>query len=204
MSFDTLTHDNPLLSRPTTTPIGGISNPPNAVLGANTFPSEINFTNDLPRDVAAYVENSLSENTRRAYAADLVHFQSWGGSVPTSDRTLAAYLAEHADTLSVATLVRRLATISKAHTAKGLASPTSSELVRATMRGIKRHWGTAQVEAKPLLRDDLFQVLQWITDDMKGVRDRTLLLLGFAGGFRRSELVYSTSKTLNASNRVSW
>ena len=57
------------------------------------------------------------------------------------------------------------------------------------MRGIKRTRGTAQAEAKPLLKEDLFQVLASMGDTTKDVRDRALLLIGFAGGFRRSELV---------------
>jgi integrase len=61
--------------------------------------------------------------------------------------------------------------------------------VRATLRGIKRMHGTAQREAKPLLKEDLFFVLDAMGDGMRDVRDRALLLLGFAGGFRRSELV---------------
>ncbi|WP_246231735.1 site-specific integrase [Sinorhizobium alkalisoli] len=139
--------------------------------------------------MAAYIASSLSDNTRRAYAADLSHFEAWGGSVPAGDITVARYLAEHADTLTVATLMRRLATLSKAHAAKGLRSPTDSELVKATIRGIKRRHGTARAEAKPLLRDDLFLLLERTPDDLKGARDRALLLVGFAGGFRRSELV---------------
>ena len=57
------------------------------------------------------------------------------------------------------------------------------------MRGIKRQFGTAQREAKPLLKEDLFRVLDAMGDGVKDARDRALLLLGFAGGFRRSELV---------------
>jgi integrase len=102
---------------------------------------------------------------------------------------VASYLAAHADRLSVATLVRRVATISKAHEAKGLPNPCRSEIVRATLRGIKRLHGTAQREAKPLLREDLFLALDAMGDSPKDVRDRALLLLGFAGGFRRSEVV---------------
>lgn len=181
-----LTRDNHLLSRPTKTPIGGNSEPGSV---AEPTGCEINFTGGLPEGVAAYVEQSLSASTRKSYAADLAHFDAWGGSVPASDTSVARYLAEHAEALSVATLVRRLATISKAHAAKGLPSPTASELVRATMRGIKRSRGTAQVEAKPLLRDDLFLILERMGDDPKSTRDRALLLIGFAGGFRRSELV---------------
>jgi integrase len=103
--------------------------------------------------------------------------------------TVASYIAAHAATLSVATLVRHLATISKAHEARGLPNPCRSEIVRATMRGIKRTRGIAQREAKPLLREDLFRVLDCVGDGVKDARDRALLLIGFAGGFRQSELV---------------
>jgi integrase len=109
--------------------------------------------------------------------------------VPAAPAMVAEYFAHHADLLSVATLVRRLASLSKAHAAKGHPSPTSSELVKATMRGIKRQRGTAQVEAKPLLKEVLFEVLAVTGETTKDLRDRALLLVGFAGGFRRSELV---------------
>jgi integrase family protein with SAM-like domain len=80
--------------------------------------------------VARYVRDSLAENTRRAYLSDLRHFEAWGGSLPASPATIAAYLAAHADSLSVPTLVRRLASISKAHRTRGLPNPTRSELVK--------------------------------------------------------------------------
>jgi len=139
--------------------------------------------------VARFVNDSISENTRKAYLSDLGEFEQWGGSIPASAETLAAYLADSANTLRVATLVRRLASISKAHEARGLSNPTRSELVRATMRGIKRTRGCAQREAKPLLRDDLLIVLDKMDGGLKAVRDRAMLLLGFGGGLRRSELV---------------
>ncbi|WP_210215764.1 site-specific integrase [Roseitalea porphyridii] len=102
---------------------------------------------------------------------------------------IAGYIALLAQTHAVSTIARRLAAIGKTHRARGLADPTKSELVKATMRGIRRTNGTAQVEAKPLLRDDLFAVLERMGDRPKDVRDRALLLLGFAGAFRRSELI---------------
>jgi integrase len=102
---------------------------------------------------------------------------------------VAAYLADRANTLAVATLIRHLASISKAHQARGLSNPVRSELVRATMRGIKRTRGCAQREAKPLLRDDLLLVLDRMGDGLKDIRDRALLMIGFAGALRRSELV---------------
>jgi integrase len=149
----------------------------------------INCKADLPDGVATYIRDSLAENTRRAYLSDLGEFERWGGSIPSSAETVAAYLAARADTLAVATLVRHVASISKAHEARGLANPTRSELVRATLRGIRRTKGCAQREAKPLLRDDLLLVLDAMGGSIKDIRDRALLLIGFAGALRRSELV---------------
>ena len=120
--------------------------------------------------------------------SDLDHFRAWGGSVPATEAEIAFYLADHAGVLSVATLTRRLAAISVAHDAHKLPNPTHSPLVRATMRGIRREHGVAQRQAKPLLRDDLFDVLAKIGERPKDLRDKALLLIGFAGGFRRSEL----------------
>jgi integrase len=71
-----------------------------------------------------------------------------------------------------------------AHEARGLPNPCRSEIVRATLRGLKRMRGVAQREAKPLLKEDLFRVFDAVGD---GVRDAPLLV-GFAGGFRRSEV----------------
>ncbi len=139
--------------------------------------------------VKTYVHAAVSDNTRRAYRSDLRHFLDWGGTVPASDVVLAAYLARHAGTLSVATLARRVASISKAHTAKGLPNPARSELVRSTLRGIRRAHGAPQRLARPLTKEDLFSVLATTGDGLKDARDRALLLVGFAGAFRRCELV---------------
>ena len=111
-----------------------------------------------------------------------------GGTIPATDDMVAAYLADHAIVLKVSTLTRRLAAISIAHGARGLPNPVASPLVRATMRGIRRAHGAAQRQAKPLLREDLFTVLGAMGDRLKDLRDRALLLIGFAGGLWRSEL----------------
>lgn len=139
--------------------------------------------------VRDYVRQSVSENTRRAYRADLAHFVAWGGTVPTTDVMVAEYLAAHVGNLSIATLSRRIASLSKAHAAKGLPSPTKAELVKSAMRGIKRAQAAPQQVAQPLLVEDLLRIVPMLGDSVKDVRDRALLLLGFAGGFRRSELV---------------
>lgn len=139
--------------------------------------------------VANLLSHSLSENTERAYASDLQHFAVWGGTIPASPATICGYIADHAGTLAVATIIRRIATLSKAHEALGATNPCRTEVVRATLRGMKRKHGTAQAQAKPLLRDDLFHVIDQMGEGLRDRRDRALLLMGFAGGFRRSELV---------------
>lgn len=143
----------------------------------------------LPDEVLNFVRDSRAANTRRAYASDLQHFLLWGGEVPASALLVAQYITAQAEHLKPATLSRRIASIAVAHKTKGLASPTSSELVRSVLKGVRRIKGTAQMQAKPLLRDELFVVLDVVGDSLKDTRDRAMLLLGFAGGFRRSELV---------------
>ncbi len=147
-------------------------------------------SSNVPGDlVRTYVHAATSDNTRRAYRSDLRHFIEWGGAIPASDVMVADYLARYAGTLSVATLARRVASISKAHAARGLYSPARSELVRSTLRGIRRTHGQPQRRARPLTKEDLFSVLATTGDGLKDARDRALLLVGFAGAFRRSELV---------------
>ncbi len=167
-------------------------NSPLSRVTMNPEPSQscaINFTSHEPSTVADYIRESLAGSTRTAYISDLAHFERWGGQIPASPDTIAEYLAAHAHVLSVATLNRRLAALSKVHASRGYSTPTSSEIVKATVKGLKRIKGTAQRQATPLIKEDLFAVLEAMGSSLKDVRDRALLLLGFAGGFRRSELV---------------
>jgi integrase len=186
-----LTLDNSLLSGPSNgseeTQDGPVTAPTQTPASGSL--SAVSCENDVDPSVQGFVEAGIAPATRRAYRADLDHFAAWGGAIPSTDAELAAYLAAHATTLKVATLVRRLAAISVAHEVHGLPNPVRSPLVRATLRGIRRERGSAQRQAKPLLRDDLFNVLAAMRNDLKAIRDRALLLIGFAGGFRRSELV---------------
>lgn len=138
--------------------------------------------------VAELVHAALSDNSRLAYQADLKHFTAWGSSIPCTPDDVANYLAAHAGQLSVATLSRRLVSIGKAHTSQNLASPTRSDLVKAVMKGIRRTYGSAQRQAAPAIKEDVLAMVNGLTG-IKGIRDRALLLVGFAGAFRRSELV---------------
>ncbi len=140
-------------------------------------------------EVDELVRESLSDNTRRAYASDLRRFEAWGGILPASRETIAAYLADHAESHSSSTITRWLASISKAHRAMHELDPTKTELVKSVLRGIRRRHGRPAKQAAPLTREILFEVLGAIPQDLRGIRDRALLLVGFAGGFRRSELV---------------
>jgi integrase len=139
--------------------------------------------------VSTFVRASLADSTRRAYAADLSHFFDWGGRLPAKPASIAAYLAAHAGTLSIATLDRRRAALAKAHAFASGENPARSALVNATMRGMKRMKGRPQRQAMPLLPEDLAKVVRSTGRDLTGQRDRALLLIGFWGALRRSELV---------------
>lgn len=142
-----------------------------------------------PTPEARYLRASLAEATKRAYRADVLAFLAAGGSIPATPAQVAYYLAGLAEDLCPATLQRRAVAIGKAHVAQRFADPTKDEHVRATLRGIRRVHGRPQQQAAPLLREDLLAVVDALPESLIGVRDRALLLMGFAGGFRRSELV---------------
>jgi integrase len=139
--------------------------------------------------VRQYLQAALSSNTRRAYRSDLRHFIAWGGLIPSTDHVIAKYLADHAASLSMATLARRLVTIGNAHTTRGLPSPVNSELVRLTFRGIRHRHGLRQRQVAPVMRRDLLAMIGCLDESLSAKRDRALLLIGFAGAFRRSEIV---------------
>jgi site-specific recombinase XerD len=144
--------------------------------------------NQLSPLTRQYLQASLSENTRRAYRNDIAHFLNWGGRIPATPESVASYLAVHAQQLSFATLSRRVAAISRIHSIKRLHSPTHSELVKATLHGIRRLYGSAQRRVSPALLTHIKAMVNGL-QGTKGLRDRAMLLVGFSGAFRRSELV---------------
>lgn len=143
----------------------------------------------LPDSVAQFVRAAHAENTLKAYQADLAHFMAWGGSIPTNPEQVASYLAAHAHSHAPATLSRWLVALGKAHQMAGYVSPTGHELVRLTLRGIRRSLPRHQAQARPVLTHELRQIVRAMGDNLHSLRDRALLLVGFAGAFRRSELV---------------
>ncbi len=134
------------------------------------------------------VAAATAPNTRRAYQSDLKHFLASGWSVPATSEQVARYLADHAATLGMATLARRLAALRAAHVGRGFPDPTKGELVRLTFRGIRRRYGRRQRRVAPLRIEHLLVLASVLGSTTREIRDRALLLVGFAGAFRRSEL----------------
>lgn len=141
--------------------------------------------------VNLYTHAALAENTYRSYRADMQHFKAAGGTIPCTAVQLAEYLASHAATLAVATLQHRIIAIHRAHLDVGQPSPALDPLVKRTMQGIRRTRGTAQRRVKALVKDDIIELVLTAEKQrpMKAARDIALILVGFAGAFRRSELV---------------
>ena len=148
----------------------------------------------LTDQVREYIRASKAENTLRGYQSDWRGFCGWcerQGVSPLSamPETVASYIADCAGRLKVGSIQRRLNAITEAHRAVGLDSPTHTAIVRNTMKGIRRTKGTAPVQKAPALTDDIRAMVQSTDAGIIGSRDRALVLLGFAGAFRRSELV---------------
>lgn len=139
--------------------------------------------------VAEYLQASRADNTRRSYESDIRDFQSWGGHVPSSADEIARYIAERAQSLKPSTLHRRLAALAALHRDQALADPTKNPLVRRVMQGIERRHGMSQKQARPLLLDDLAAIVAQLGTSPSDLRDRALLLVGFFGALRRSEVV---------------
>ncbi|WP_276620586.1 site-specific integrase [Syntrophomonas wolfei] len=141
-----------------------------------------------------YMSAAKSVNTLTAYRKDWQDFEQFCvlaglNSLPAAADTVVSYLTVLADTHKVSTLERRIASISQAHQAADLNSPTSDMKVRILMQGIRREKGTAQDCKAPAVTSDIKAMVSTLPDSLLGIRDRALLLVGFAGGFRRSELV---------------
>ncbi len=149
----------------------------------------------LGAEAEAYARQAFARNTRRAYGADLAHFREWCVSqgrpwLPAAPATLGDYLAAHAGTLRVSTLRRRVAAIGRAHALAGQdLSPAARALARTVLAGIAAAHGSAKRQAAALTTAEVRAMVLACDGTMQGIRDRALLLLGYAGALRRSELV---------------
>lgn len=153
---------------------------------------------ELEARAEAYFRSARAPNTVKAYAHDLSDFATWckvdaGGlsPIPAAPRTVSLYITDVAGRgLKAATVQRRLAAIAQLHQEAGLDDPTKTKAVRNTYRGIVREIGSFQEGKAPLLPPTLRRVLSTFEAERgpAATRDRALLLLGLAGGYRVSEL----------------
>jgi integrase len=152
----------------------------------------------LPADLTQRVHDlraaSRAENTRRAYLSDWAGWLDWCQlrgvcPMPAHADTVAAYLADRADSLKVSTLSRHLATISKAHQIAGVPNPCRETTVKDTLAGLRRTYGMATDEAQSLMADQLAATVRALDTSPAATRDRAVLLLGWSAGLRRSEIV---------------
>ena len=153
-----------------------------------------------------YIIEQHAPATRRAYKADMRTFATWCNEraispMPAAPETVATFLADQAaNGVRPATLTRRVAAIRYAHNLAGLDTPTKSELVTAAMKGIRRAEGAAVERKAPATADIIAAMVAHMDEGKTGLRDRALILLGFAGAFRRSELVALQVEDLVATN----
>jgi site-specific recombinase XerD len=157
--------------------------------------SSLSLSAEAEAVVRAYQQASKAESTVRAYASDARVFQRWCDlhnlfSLPSSPRVVAGFLVSEAQAgRSASTISRRLAAISFAHKLANLPDPTDDEGVRAALKGARRKVGVAPQQKAAATAEILTALLMRTPDTLTGKRDRALLALGFAGAFRRSELV---------------
>jgi integrase len=146
--------------------------------------------------VELYERQAHAERTRAIYQSDWSLFERWCvargfSALPTSTETLCQYLAFMAGELGrkASTIRRARCSIGLAHAHAGLPRPDAHARVRALERGIGRTHGARAEGAQPLLQEHLAPVVRRLGSDARDVRDRALILLGFAGAYRAGDLV---------------
>ena len=138
------------------------------------------------------LKNSKANNTLRAYKSDFKDFsifcvKNGFSSVPSQPKIIALYITHLSKTSKFSTLKRRIASISVMHKLKGHYLDTKHPIIMENLHGIKRSLGSRQKAKKPILINELKLIIKAI--DKEKIRDKALILIGFSGGFRRSELV---------------
>ena len=164
-------------------------------------PKVNNLTKDLKGledETLKNLRNSKAQNTLRAYASDFRHFRDFCIDnnvkyLPSDPRIISLYLTKLAKTSKFSTLKRRIASISVVHKMKGHYLDTKHPIIIENLLGIKRVKGSNQKAKKPILINDLRLIINVLDESKQSnkrkIRDKAILLVGFSGGFRRSELV---------------
>ncbi|WP_125077093.1 site-specific integrase [Pseudoxanthomonas sp. SGT-18] len=154
-------------------------------------------------DLARYLEAATRQNTQRSYASALRHFEvEWGGHLPATPDSVARYLAEQAPLAAINTLKQRLAALAHWHHEHGFVDPTRAPVVRKVLKGIQTLHARVEKQVTPLQLTQLTQVVGWLDEavvaaqvrsdraaELRYLRDKALLLLGFWRGFRGDELI---------------
>ncbi|KQZ87940.1 integrase [Mesorhizobium sp. Root157] len=170
-------------------PLPAVTNP--------RLPAHLDALADRARE---YVEASSSANTRRAYASDWKHFASWCRrqgveTVPPDPQTVGLYITALAaatgrDKKTVSTIERRLSSLSWNFSQRGQPLDRKDRHIATVMAGIRNKHASPPRQKEAILPEDLIAMLETLDrGTLRGLRDRAMLLLGFAGGLRRSEIV---------------
>ena len=152
---------------------------------------------DTARD---YARAAASENTLKAYAKDWAHFARWcrmkgAEPLPPSPEMIGLYLADLASgsglspALSVSTIERRLSGLGWNYAQRGFTLDRKNRHIATVLAGIKRKHARPPVQKEAILPEDILAMVATLGFDLRGLRDRAILLLGYAGGLRRSEIV---------------
>lgn len=160
---------------------------------------EISYNTDISiqeaEKISAYARAAKSESTKRAYLADVKRFMSWCEdkgleSLPAQPETVVRFIVDMADDLKITTLSRYLSSINVVHRSHGYPRPArmGEPPLVDVWQGIVRTKGRTKDKKHPLLIEDIRLIIDSLPDGIKGVRDKALILWGFATASRRSEL----------------
>ena len=153
----------------------------------------------LQEETLINLKNSKAVNTLRAYKSDFNDFslfciKNGFKSIPTEPKIVSLYLTNlSTKEIKISTLKRRLVSIGVIHKLKGHYLDTKHPSIVENIMGIKRRKGSVQIGKKPLLINNLKKIINVIDEqkkeEIKKLRDRSIILIGFSGGFRRNEIV---------------
>ena len=144
------------------------------------------------------LKNSKANNTLRAYKSDFKDFAAFCAkhslnSLPTEPKIVSLYITHLSKSSKISTLRRRLVSISMVHKLKGHYLDTKHPVIIENLMGIRRVKGSIQKGKKPLLISNLKLIINVINEqkieEIKKLRDKSIIMIGFGGGFRRTELI---------------
>jgi site-specific recombinase XerD len=162
------------------------------IKGENALSTEIL---NLQKEAKIHLENSKSKNTKMAYRTDWKQFTEWCknnglNNLPADPETVVYYITYLGKTLKASSIKRKMTAISQRHETAGYQSPTKTPLMKGVWEGLQRSIGIKEEGKDALWLEDLRKVIEAIPKDkLIGIRNRALLVVGWAGALRRSEIV---------------